>query len=82
MIIKINTTFVKKTMEKQELGAILKAARERLGKTRYRVALEAGIKQEHLKKVEEGECGSTIKTVSKIADSVGLKILLGSTYNK
>ena len=46
------------------------------GKTEYRIAKEAGIAQSQLSRLGSGERSLTVETVEKLADCLGLEIII------
>lgn len=54
----------------------VKQALEASGKTRYRVAKESGISQGQLSRLVSGERGLTVDTLEKLADCLGLEIVI------
>lgn len=55
-----------------EIRAVIKAS----GQTRYRVAKETGIGQPQLSRLMAGECGLSIEALEKLADYLGLEIVI------
>ena len=54
----------------------IRSAIETSGKTRYRIAKEAGIAQSQLSRLVSGERGLTMETAEKLAGSLGLEIIV------
>lgn len=44
------------------------------GKTRYRIAKEAGVAQSQLSRLARGEQGLSVDTIERLADYLGLRI--------
>ncbi len=54
----------------------LRRAIEASGKTRYRIAEEAGIAQSQLSRLMSGECGLSFETAERLANNLGLEIVI------
>lgn len=57
--------------------AILKS-----GQTRYRIAEETGIGQPQLSRLMSGECGLSVEAAERLADYLGLEIILRPKQRK
>ena len=55
-----------------DFGTNLKALRKRRGMTQLQVALAAGITQSHYSLIERGLVSPTMRTVTKLADALGV----------
>ena len=49
---------------------------EASGKTRYRIAKDTGISQPQLSRLMTGECGLSIAALERLAEYLGLEIIL------
>lgn len=54
----------------------IRRAIETSGKTRYRIAQEAGIAQSQLSRLMSGECGLNVETIERLAAYLGLEIVV------
>lgn len=59
-----------------ELLDAIREAIESSGKTRYRIAKEAGIAQSQLSRLMSGETGLSVESVEKLAGHLGLEIII------
>lgn len=59
---------------RREIGAQLKAARERRKESQTQVARWAGIQQQLLSKIESGEANPTIETIGVILSALGFTL--------
>lgn len=55
-------------------GAVVRAAREALGWTVYRLAKEAGVDQSQLLRIERGDQGMSLETARKLARALGVSL--------
>lgn len=61
----------------QEIGAALKALREGAGLSQKDIADKMGIAQQSVSRIENGGAGITSSTISRYAEAVGKKLVLG-----
>lgn len=54
----------------------LRSAIDSSGKTRYRIAKETGVAQSQLSRLMRGKAGMSIENVERIAEFLGLRIVL------
>lgn len=57
-----------------ELGAMIKAARERKGWTVYELAKRTGLQASHLAKIEEGVYSVRVDILDKVCRALGMCI--------
>jgi transcriptional regulator with XRE-family HTH domain len=56
--------------------SVIRKAIEASGQTRYRISQETGIAQSQLSRLMSGECGMSIGTVQRLADYLGLELVV------
>ncbi len=54
----------------------LRSALEASGVSRYRLSAESGVSQSHLSRFVSGESGCSVENAERIADALGLEIVL------
>lgn len=54
----------------------IRAAILKSGKTRYRISKETGVGQPHLSRLMTGEAGLSIEALERLADYLGLEIII------
>lgn len=59
-----------------DLTQAIRDAIEASADTRYRIAQETGVSQAHLSRLVRGESGCSIENAERIADYLGLEIIL------
>lgn len=60
----------------------LRKAIHACGETRYRISMETGIAQSQLSRLMRGEAGMSIESVERIAEYLGLQVVLEPRRSK
>lgn len=60
----------------------LREAIESAGVSRYRISIESGVSQSHLSRFMSGESGCSVENAEKIAEALGLEIVLRPKQRK
>jgi len=65
----------------EDIGAAIRARRKQLGMTQQDLAEIAGLQRQTISRVEAGNGAVTITTVARIADVVGLDLIVVPRYS-
>lgn len=63
-------------MTRKEIGNVLKAEREKLGVTQYKVGIGCGLRPDHVKRIENGICNWSEESISRYAGLFGYEVAL------
>ena len=75
-LVSIMCSMEKRRIKKPTLSEQLRAAIESSGLTRYRISQETGIDQAALSRFMSGEMGLSTNTLDKMADVLGLELVV------
>lgn len=63
-------------MTRQQIGQFLSEQREKQNLTQYKAAVASGLRPDHLKKIESGDCNWSEASISRYAGMLGYEITL------